>query len=311
MLSKLERVELREEWADEAKNFTPWLASDEGLALLGESLGMELELVDTEVYVGNYRADVVAKDILSEQNVVIENQLSSTDHDHIGKLFTYAASFDAQTIVWIARTIREEHRQAIDWFNEITVKKVDFFGIEIELLQIGDSPLAANFKLVCKPNEWTRTIRAQRQNMTEGDTLKLEYWTAFNEYNQNHNVNIRARKPGAQHWYDIALGRGGSHLTLTLRTNHKDIGCELCLSSDDAKELFDVLEADKSPIEKELGGELEWKKLPEKKQSRIILRKKLDPTDRDQWDQIFQWYAETADKYRQAFLPRLKDYDQQ
>jgi len=309
MLSKLERVDLREEWVDEAKNFTPWLGSNEGLALLGESLGMELELVDTEVYVGNYRADVVAKDILSEQNVVIENQLSSTNHDHIGKLFTYAASFDAQTIVWIAQTIREEHRQAINWFNEITVKKVDFFGIEVELIKIGDSPLAANFKLVCKPNEWTRTLRAQRQDMTEGDTLKLEYWTAFNEYNQSNNVNIRTRKPSAQHWYNIALGRGGFYFTLTLRTNHKDIGCELTLSCDDAKEMFDFFETNKDLIEKQIGAKLEWKKLPEGKSSRIIARKDLDPTDREQWVKIFFWYAEIADKFKQAFLPQLQAYD--
>ncbi len=311
MLSKLERVDLREEWADEAKNFTPWLGSNEGLALLGESLGMELELVDTEVYVGNYRADVVAKDILSEQNVVIENQLSSTNHDHIGKLFTYAASFDAQTIVWIAQTIREEHRQAINWFNEITVKKVDFFGFEVELLQIGDSPLAANFKLVCKPNEWTRTLRAQRQDMTEGDTLKLEYWTAFIEYNQSNNVNIRTRKPSAQHWYNIALGRGGFYFTLTLRTNHKDIGCELTLNCDDAKEMFDFFETNRDPIEKQIGVKLEWKKLPEGKSSRIIARKNLDPTDRNQWVNIFPWYADIADKFKQAFLPQLKAYDDQ
>ena len=118
-LGQLKHIELREQWSDEARQFTPWLSSEEGLSLLGETLGMELELEDTEVYVGNYRADIVAKDSMSNQFIVIENQLSSTDHDHIGKLLTYAASFDAKTIVWIAKKVREEHRQALDWFCQV------------------------------------------------------------------------------------------------------------------------------------------------------------------------------------------------
>ena len=151
-LGKLKHINLRKQWEDEARDFTPWLASDEGMELLSEALGMELELFDTEVSVGNYRADIVAKDLISNQFVVIENQLSKTDHDHIGKLFTYSASFGAQTLVWISEKLREEHRQAIDWFNEITIKDVDFFGIEMELLQIGDSSFAPNLKIVSKPN---------------------------------------------------------------------------------------------------------------------------------------------------------------
>ena len=139
-LSNLKRIELRKQWADEARDFTPWLSSEKGLVMLGELLGMELELEDTEVSVGSYRADIVAKDILSDQYVVIENQLEPTNHDHIGKLFTYAASFGASTLVWIAQKFREEHRQAIDWFNDVTVKEVDFFGIEIEL-RSGPQPL--------------------------------------------------------------------------------------------------------------------------------------------------------------------------
>ena len=132
-LSTLKQIPVRKQWPDEAKDFTPWLASKNGLALLSETLGMELELEDTEVWVGNYRADIVAKDTLTNEYVVIENQLTATNHDHIGKLFTYSASFGATTLVWTAERLREEHRQAIDWFNDITTDNIDFYGIEIEL----------------------------------------------------------------------------------------------------------------------------------------------------------------------------------
>ncbi len=307
-LGKLQHVDLRKQWSDESKDFTPWLSSKEGLALLGETLAMELELFDTEVYVGNYRADIVAKDTLSNNYVVIENQLSMTDHDHVGKLLTYAASFEAKTIVWIAQKVREEHRQAIDWLNEITIKDVDFFGVEIELLQIGDSPFAPNLKIVSKPNEWTRSIRSQRQSLTKGDTLKLEYWTEFTNYIPAHNVAINKRKPHAQNWYDVAIGKTWAHISLTLRTTHRDIGCELYMGEENAKELFHFLEEDKEAIEAIIGNDLEWRELPEGKVSRIVLRSKLDPTDKDKWNECFQWYVDSVTKFRDALVPRVKKF---
>jgi len=307
-LSKLVHVDLRNQWSDESKDFTPWLSSKEGLDILGETLGMELELEDTEVYVGNYKADIVAKDTISNEYIVIENQLSPTDHDHIGKLLTYAASFGASTIVWIAQKFREEHRQALDWFNEITVKEVDFFGIEIELLQIGDSPYAPNLKIVSKPNEWTRSIRSQKQYLSKGDTLKLEYWTAFNEYIEKEKKEIRVRRPRAQHGYDVAIGKSGVHFTLTLRISSKDLGCEVYMHDENAKDLFNYLLPKKDAIEAIIGDALEWHELPEGKASRIVLRKSLDPTDNNNWNDCFKWYADTVIKFKEAFVSRIKEF---
>lgn len=306
-LAKLKQVDLRKLWPEEDKDFTPWISSKEGLAILGETLGMELELENTEVYVGNYRADIVAKDTVSNSYVVVENQLAQTDHDHIGKLLTYAASFDAKTIVWIAQYFREEHRQAIDWLNNITSKDIDFFGIEIELLQIGESPYAANLKIVSKPNEWTRVIRNEKGTLTKGDTIKLDYWTAFNEFIASHNKPINIRKALPAHWYDVTIGKSGVHISLTLRTNMKDIGCEIYIGSDDAKELFQFLLRDKEAIEA-VTGPLEWNELPEGKASRIIARKTLDPTEKEKWDGCFQWYLDSILKFKKEFVPRIKNY---
>jgi hypothetical protein len=304
-LEKLIQLSPRKQWPEEDRDFTPWLSSKEGLALLGETLEMELELKNTEVSVGNYRADIVAKDTLTNSNIVVENQLSSTDHDHIGKLLTYAASVDAKAVVWIAQRFRDEHRQTIDWLNNITVKDIDFYGIEIELLQIGDSSFAANFKIVCKPNEGTRIIRTG--SLPKGDSLKLNFWNAFNDYLANHDnpINIRTALP--QHWYDVAIGRSGAHIALTLRTNKKDIGCEIYMGGDDAKELFQFLLRDKVTIE-ETTGPLEWYELPEGKASRIVARTVIDPTIKDKWINCFQWYLDCVDKFRKEIVPRIKNF---
>lgn len=305
-LGKLEHVDLRKQWPDEAKDFTPWLSSEEGLALLGEAIGMELELEATEVSVGNYRADIVAKDTLSNQYVVIENQLETTNHDHIGKLFTYAASFNASVLIWIAGKHREEHRQAIDWFNEITFENVDFYGIEVELLKIGKSPLAPNIKIVSKPNESTRSVRAEKAKITKGGSLKVEWWTSFNGYIDDHSLDIRKRKPNVYHWYDITTGKSGIHFSLQVRfTYGEDIGCELYIRN--SKDLFHSLHKEKVQIESIIGKKLEWNELPEAKASRIILRHKIDPNERDKWDKCFKWYADTLANFRKAFMPRLKN----
>src|SRR4029077_16843290 len=99
----------------------------------------ELQLQGTEVAVGNFSVDILARDI-EGQIVVIENQFGPTDHTHLGQIMTYLAGQDARTtVIWIAETIREEHRAAIDWLNASTIESFSFFAVEVEALRIDDS----------------------------------------------------------------------------------------------------------------------------------------------------------------------------
>jgi hypothetical protein len=158
-LARLERVDLRQAWLSEPADFTPWLARAENLALLAESLGIALELDSTEKSVGPFAADILCKNPITEQWVLIENQLEPTDHTHLGQVITYAAGLDAVTVIWIAGKFVEEHRAALDWLNEITSQGVNFFGVEIELWRIGDATaLAPKFNLVSKPNSWSKQV---------------------------------------------------------------------------------------------------------------------------------------------------------
>src|SRR5258708_3316831 len=94
-LGKLQQVHIREYWLDEARDFTTWLAQPENLNLLSDTLGLELELEGIEVQVGSYKADIIAHDNSSDSRVVIENQLESTNHDHLGKIVTYASGLNS------------------------------------------------------------------------------------------------------------------------------------------------------------------------------------------------------------------------
>lgn len=195
-LGQLVRAELREGWSNEYSAFTPWLAQDENIALLGDTVGLELEVEAQERQVGPFRADILCKDTANGHWVLIENQLERTDHVHLGQLLTYAAGLQAVTIVWIASHFTEEHRAALDWLNEITDERFNFFGLEIELWRIGNSPMAPKFNVICKPNDWSKRVAAgaaqvERENLTETQKLQLEFWSAFREYATEHAKRIK------------------------------------------------------------------------------------------------------------------------
>ena len=145
-LGAIERVDLREVWPHEAQDFTPWLA--ENLDKLGEALGLDLELQSAEAAVGPFSLDVLARDSGSDRPVIIENQLETSDHDHLGKLLTYAAGYDAYAVVWLTREFRDEHRAALDWLNQRTVEDTAFFGVVVEAWQIDGSRPAPHFRTV-------------------------------------------------------------------------------------------------------------------------------------------------------------------
>jgi hypothetical protein len=152
----LGRVSLREGWKDEARDFTPWLA--ENLERLGEQIGLALELRENEHAVGRYSLDLLAEDVTG-RIVIIENQLEPSDHTHLGQLLTYCAGTDARVVVWVAPSFTPEHLAALEWLNQNTNVDVGFFAVEIELLRIGDSPMAPNFRTVLRPNQWVKETR--------------------------------------------------------------------------------------------------------------------------------------------------------
>ena len=133
-LGRLERVELREVWPNEAADFTPWLADEENLSILAETLNMELELEGSEVNVESGIVDLLCRRV-DNSVVLIENQLEETDPDHLGRILAYAASLDADTVIWIAREFRDEHRAVLDRQNAITDERYQYFGVEIELCE--------------------------------------------------------------------------------------------------------------------------------------------------------------------------------
>ena len=163
--------DLRKIWPHEALDFTPWLAKDENIAILANEIGMEIAVDGTESAVGDFSVDIIATDIATGQKVIIEIQLEDTNHDHLGKLITYAAGKDAQTIIWVVKHAREEHRAAIEWLNNHTDDDIGFFLCEIHLYKVGSSNHAVKFSVIEKPNDWIKSVK-NNQQQTESQQFR-------------------------------------------------------------------------------------------------------------------------------------------
>ncbi len=300
-LGKLKKVDLREAWKHEALDFTRWLAQDENLALLSEEIGVDINLIQTEASVGSFNVDILAEDS-NGRKIVIENQLEATNHDHLGKIITYASGYNAEIVVWIVKDVRNEHKQAIDWLNEHTDENINFFAIKLELWQIGDSPYAPKFQIISKPNEWAKIMKAPVSDLTERKLKLLEFWTALNDFLENKNSKVSPHKPSAHHWNNVSIGTSKAHISLTASARENKIAVELYIP--DCKELYFQLVNKKEEIEKLYGEELYWQELKDKKASRIsISRDNFNLYDNKNWEKDFLWLEEKTLAFKKAFCP--------
>jgi hypothetical protein len=323
-LGRLERVQLRDVWQSEPQGFTPWLAKPENLKLLGDTIGIDLELEAQEKEVGPFRADILCKDTAGTGGektwVLIENQLEPTDHKHLGQLMTYAAGLKAVTIIWIAERFTEDHRAALDWLNEITDDRFTFFGLEIELWKIvGCSAIAPKFNIVCKPNDWSKRVaegatQIEKGELTDARRLQLDFWTAFREYVLARTTTLKPYKPAPQHWQTFPIGRGGfrMHAIASLRDSvsekfdAQELRAELALDSADSKRQFQILEKDKATIEKEMGEPLVWYST-DARQRRIYVRRPAELEDRKKWPEYHEWLLKKLETFHKVFAGRIRE----
>lgn len=305
-LGKVQRINVRDAWPNEASHFTPWLASEEGLELLQEALDMELEVEATEKFVGPFKADILAKrtDTTDDHWVLIENQLERTDHRHLGQLLTYAAGLEAVTIVWVAETFAEEHQKTLEWLNDMTSDELEFFGLEIELWQIGDSEPAPMFNIVAEPNDWSREVKqAAGAQVSDLKQQQRQFWQGVRAKLLEKKSKVKPQKAHPQHWADYALGRSDTWLCATVNSGKKYVSVEFAFRGPSGKVWYQELEAHKAEIDAKI-PDLSWQKLEGKKQCRIALyRENSDPMDESQWPVQHAWLIEKLELFREVFRP--------
>lgn len=293
MFGEIKNVPLSAVWPHEASDFTPWLA--ENLEELGKALGMDLELTGTETGVGDFSLDILAKDLGTSHAVVIENQFNRTDHDHLGKLITYAAGFDASVVIWIAEHVREEHRQALDWLNHRTDSETLFFGVVVRVIRIDDSKPAYTFSLAASPNEWqkNRVRHGGGSISSKAEKYRAYFQSLIDELRERHHFTS-ARIGQPQNWYTFSSGVKGIGYGANFSSGGK-ARAELYIDLEDFeknKYVFDELKARRCEIEKMFDEELSWERLDDRRASRLAFYRDASIYDSDSdLESVHAWHV--------------------
>jgi len=299
---------IRTVWPKEPE-FSDWLITQAGIDLIAEDLDVEVENPRREAKGSNFSCDVLATLVGDEKHiVVIENQFGTTNHEHLGKLLTYAATHKAMTGIWIAEAAADDHRQAIDWLNENTPDSVTLYLAELKAFTTGSNEAIPYLDLVCRPNA---TMKRANTGLSEADVKRREwrvaFWEDIHHQLKQGKVPFRLQRPGPAAWSTIALGRSGFHLNMLLTPKNQNIATELVIQPREWKDdAFDQLQAQSKEIEGELGVSMKWRAMPNNSSSRILLEKQLDPSIDGNRKQVCNWFAEWTPKVFQAFHSRVK-----
>ena len=315
-LGTLIPVGVREMWEDEARDFTPWLADHADL--LGEAVGMDLLHERTEAAVGRYSADLVFREISTDRLVVVENMFAPTDHDHLGKLITYAAGLGASYAVLLSPEFREEHRSALTWLNSVSADDFGFFGVVLEGWRIGESLPAPRLRVDVQPDGWSRSVRAARADSepSKGERAYRKFWGEFlPAFCDRYPGWIRAREASKHHFmmfpssrskllrYSAAFCRPDGRFRLRAEA-YIDSG-----DQESTNAVFDGLYRHKARIEEKAGGELDWDRIDHRRASRISLYypHEIRVTDEERWPDALPWLVEAMGRMRDAFDPVLQE----
>jgi len=304
-IGRLTRVDLRELWPHEGRDFTTWLS--ENLDLLGETLGLQLSLVEREASAGPFSADILADD--GQGNlVVIENQLEATDHDHLGKLLTYMSNLGAKTAIWVAKEPRIEHEKAVHWLNEMLPADTAIYLLRIEAYRIGDSPAAPLFTVIAGPSSQARQAGEQKKELAERHVLRQEFWRQLLERAKGKTTLHTRISPRIENWISASAGKSGLSYNYVIRMDNARV--ELYIDRGDAEEnkrIFDALWAHKDTIEAVFGSPLDWQRLDDMRASRISYLITIGGLrDRERWPQIQDAMIDAMVRLERAFKPEIQ-----
>lgn len=303
-LGKIRKVDLREIFKDEARDFTPWL--EKNIDQLSEVVGIEISDIKKEQEVGNFNGDLVGIEVNSEYKVIIENQLEPTNHDHLGKLVTYASGIGAKYVIWIAKKIREEHQQAIEWLNEIAENDISFFGVEITAISIDESKPAVNFKLIVEPNAWTREVKQKTEQIDERHRKYLQFFARLvSEYEKiKPEWSHLTARPYS--WLAFGAGIAGFRFVWAFRGNNQ-FDVELYIDTgdkDETKSYFAELKRFQPEVDKQITN-LKWEELSDKRASRIAAYYKMPNSVKNlnekQIEELISWAIQQMNLFKKVF----------
>jgi hypothetical protein len=307
-LGKLQKVDLREVWEHEAHDFSDWLAKDENLSLLANELNIELETVGREESSGRFRVDILAKETNSGDYIIIENQLEPTNHDHLGKVITYASGYDAKYIIWIVKDALEEHVNAIEWLNEHLDDSISCFLVQIEVWKIGDSAPAPRFEVLAMKNDWATDLKrsVKSEELSPNKLRQQEFWRALRENFKSRDPQMRVQSPLPQHWLNFSMGSTICHPYLTINSKENFVSCDLHTRN---KDFLMFLREREEAIRNDLGVDFEWWEANKSGGLRTSLSV-ADVYDANEFASSVDWLYRSVKLFQIVFAKYVKDFKQ-
>lgn len=299
-LGRLEQVPVREAWADEARDFTPWLLANADR--LSEALNMDLDLKQSEHPVGDFSLDLIGEDAVTGQRVIIENQLERSDHRHLGQLLTYAGGTEPAVVIWLAQSFRDEHVSALNWLNSSTSSSIGFFAVQVDVFRIGDSILAPQFTVVVQPNEWQRTLKQRSEaEVAPRKLLYQEFWqTVIDRIAEVHPDWTNARKAPLQNWIAFPTGLRGVHYSVEFTAAGLEAG--FSLNSRDPQinaTRYNLMKEHMNEIDTAMGASTEWRG-PHSSWSGFNIHRERPASieDRNAWPEFAAWIIDVQERMR-------------
>ena len=165
--------------------------------------------------------------------------------------------------------------------------------------------------------ERLRTVEAGKTRLEERpknspiEEWRRKIWKQLCDYAAQKDTPVRFQKPGSAHYLNVSrslIDLTGFNMNVWLGRDNREIAIRLYMS----KQNFYILEKQRKEIEKEFCESLEWEKLPQRRESRISLRKDIiDPTDESDWQNQHEWVILKLEKFHkkfnEVFLPRIQE----
>ena len=182
---------------------------------------------------------------------------------------------------------------------------VGFFLCEIKLYRIGNSEPAVKFEIIERPNDWTKEVK-KSESVNKTQQSRYDYWVAFEDYAFNIPVfakNFKRRKPSTDHWMDFSIGSSACHIAVSQIQKRNELDVELYINDD--PDLYNSLFENKEDIEESSGLSFDWREMPDRKASRIVLEKSVQFANKSKWESQFEWLVDVMVKMKAAFCKHI------
>ena len=213
-------------------------------------------------------------------------------------------------LIFVSDEIPTELRRIVEFLNQ-QMSPAEVLAVEIKQYVSQDS----NLKTLV-PRIIGQTVEAQQKKSgAAGEPSgKRKAYRAFfqslvDQLQERHNYFTQTRAVQPQNWYSFASGYSGIHYGVNFAQGGR-VRTDVYIDRGDTtsnKALFDALAEQKDSLEKELGEELEWERLDDKRGCRIaVYRVGSIEDDLPTLNQIEGWAIEHLLKLKKVFDPKLK-----